>query len=214
MRALPRWVSLSLLGALVFLSSLASLADPSLLFRQTETTLAAPDSSTTVRPPPTAPSPSRRLGLLELTFLPPRLAGVTRDGGMAEYVCMRADACVMCPKSMDPAEVTALMFRGATIFSELGFASPFLSLAELTLSFSLHRLAQQHVRQGWRARCCARRWVSFSLTSLSPLRRSLNSALLPSLPSTAVSASSPATCLAPWDSAPSSSARETNSCAR
>ncbi|ORY84740.1 chaperonin 10-like protein [Leucosporidium creatinivorum] len=45
--------------------------------------------------------------------------GVTRDGGMAEYVCIRSEACIMVPKSMDPAEMTALLCHGATIFNSL-----------------------------------------------------------------------------------------------
>ncbi|KAM4068180.1 alcohol dehydrogenase groES-like domain-containing protein [Hirsutella rhossiliensis] len=43
--------------------------------------------------------------------------GVSRDGGFAEYVLLRAEAVVCVPKNMDPAEVAPLLCAGVTVFN-------------------------------------------------------------------------------------------------
>ncbi len=43
--------------------------------------------------------------------------GVSRDGGYAEYVLLRAEAVVRVPKDMDPAQVAPLLCAGVTVFN-------------------------------------------------------------------------------------------------
>ncbi|KAM0438548.1 hypothetical protein ACHAPT_001298 [Fusarium lateritium] len=43
--------------------------------------------------------------------------GVSRDGGFAEYVVLRAEAVVRVPKEMDPAEAAPLLCAGVTVFN-------------------------------------------------------------------------------------------------
>jgi D-arabinose 1-dehydrogenase-like Zn-dependent alcohol dehydrogenase len=43
--------------------------------------------------------------------------GVSRDGGWAEYVLLRAEAVVKVPADMDPAEVAPLLCAGVTVFN-------------------------------------------------------------------------------------------------
>lgn len=43
--------------------------------------------------------------------------GVSRDGGYAEYVILRAEAVVRVPKELDPAEVAPLLCAGVTVFN-------------------------------------------------------------------------------------------------
>ncbi|KAI6784588.1 Alcohol dehydrogenase-like protein [Emericellopsis cladophorae] len=48
-----------------------------------------------------------------------QINGVTRDGGFAEYVVLRAEAVVQVPKDMDPAEAAPLLCAGVTVFNGL-----------------------------------------------------------------------------------------------
>lgn len=43
--------------------------------------------------------------------------GLSRDGGWAEYVLLRAEAVVRVPKEIDPAEVAPLLCAGVTVFN-------------------------------------------------------------------------------------------------
>ncbi|KAH7001103.1 chaperonin 10-like protein [Ilyonectria destructans] len=43
--------------------------------------------------------------------------GVSRDGGFAEYVLLRAEAVVQVPKEMDPADAAPLLCAGVTVFN-------------------------------------------------------------------------------------------------
>ncbi|KAL7785531.1 GroES-like protein [Trichoderma ceciliae] len=43
--------------------------------------------------------------------------GVSRDGGFAEYVLLRAEAVVRIPKQMDPAQAAPLLCAGVTVFN-------------------------------------------------------------------------------------------------
>ncbi|PWI73126.1 hypothetical protein PCL_10141 [Purpureocillium lilacinum] len=43
--------------------------------------------------------------------------GVSRDGGYAEYVLLRAEAVVRVPKEMEPADVAPLLCAGVTVFN-------------------------------------------------------------------------------------------------
>ncbi|UNI22965.1 hypothetical protein JDV02_008808 [Purpureocillium takamizusanense] len=43
--------------------------------------------------------------------------GVSRDGGYAEYVVLRAEAAVRVPKDMEPADVAPLLCAGVTVFN-------------------------------------------------------------------------------------------------
>jgi D-arabinose 1-dehydrogenase-like Zn-dependent alcohol dehydrogenase len=45
--------------------------------------------------------------------------GLTRDGGFAEYVLLRAEALARVPADMDPAEVAPLLCAGITVFNGL-----------------------------------------------------------------------------------------------
>lgn len=45
--------------------------------------------------------------------------GVTRDGGYAEYVLLRAEAVVRVPSQADPAEVAPLLCAGVTVFNAM-----------------------------------------------------------------------------------------------
>jgi D-arabinose 1-dehydrogenase-like Zn-dependent alcohol dehydrogenase len=43
--------------------------------------------------------------------------GVSRDGGLAEYVLLRAEAAIHVPKEIDPAEAAPLLCAGVTVFN-------------------------------------------------------------------------------------------------
>ncbi|KAF5659032.1 alcohol dehydrogenase I [Fusarium heterosporum] len=43
--------------------------------------------------------------------------GVTKDGGFAEYVILRAEAAVRVPKELDPAEAAPILCAGVTVFN-------------------------------------------------------------------------------------------------
>lgn len=45
--------------------------------------------------------------------------GVTKDGGYAEYVLLRAEAVVRVPKELDPAETAPLLCAGITVFNSI-----------------------------------------------------------------------------------------------
>lgn len=48
-----------------------------------------------------------------------QINGVTRDGGYAEYVTLRAEAAVRVPAGLDPAEAAPLLCAGVTVFNSM-----------------------------------------------------------------------------------------------